>query len=57
MQVANRRDEAMDKQCNGVWAAAGDGSQRRGMRDRQAVCGRIVGESACHGAHVLAHDV
>jgi hypothetical protein len=22
MQVANRRDEAMDKQCNGVWAAA-----------------------------------
>ena len=31
-----------DRNCNGVWAAAGDGQQRR--QSKQAVTGRVVGE-------------
>lgn len=43
--------EREDKHCNGVWAAAGDGQQRR--MSKQAVTGRCVGGCALHGLGAL----
>jgi hypothetical protein len=38
----NAAEQREERRCNGVWAAAGDGQQRR--MSKQAVTGRCAGE-------------